>query len=214
MDIIMKQITAATALISALVASMATHADIEEISPEELTEAYIKDTTVIIRKQTADEVQNSQPAIIKVSPLQETFSEGETLSEQPAQSVIPEVSDNYLFERHEQELLNQSAYNFQAPVLDPHQNSREQALQSASAELQALTGETIDLNNPAFPTGIPDAIVPPIGTALSSSSGEFVISIPNNNAYPSRSYQTPNGEYQIDITPDRIDFRLSIPQQQ
>lgn len=202
-----------TALFALLLLSPAfVLADIQEIPPEEMTEAYIKDTTVIVRKQEQAKSTGNDKTTIRVTPLEQGFSEGESLSQQTPANGPVDTPDDYLSEHHETVLLQQSDYQFTAPGLDPLQLSREQALRSASGELQALNGETIDLNNPQFPSSIPSSINPPMGTDLSSTPGQFVISIPNNNNYANRSYTTPNGEYQIDITSDRIDFRLNIPQ--
>ena len=194
--------------------SISVNADIREIPSEELTESYIENTTVIVRKQEKAETANEAKRVIKVSPLEDDFSEGEDLATRTKQPLdtLP-ANDEYLGERQSNALANQAIYNFQSPTLDPLQASRNEALQAASIELQALTGETIDLANPTFPTQIPESIVPPIGTGISSSPGSFVFSIPNSNGYPSDNFSTPGGEYQINITPDTIDFQLNVPQQ-
>lgn len=208
----MKQTLALSALLGVALSPSA-WADIREIPSEELTDSYIENTTVIIRKREAAQPSGDQKRVIKVSPLEDDFSEGEQLATQTQEPLdsLP-ISDEYLGERLNNELANQAIYNFQSPALDPLQASRNEALQAASIELQALTGESIDLNNPAFPSLIPESIVPPIGAGISSSPGSFVFSIPNSNGYPSDSFSTPGGEYQINITPDRIDFQLNAPQ--
>lgn len=197
-----------------LLVSHITLAEIKEIPPEEMTEAYIRDTTVIVRQQEISTDEEIKPSVIRVSPLEEGFSEGKDLARTQTELDRPNnrPDSQYLSEHHETELLNQQAYAFRAPSADPLQQSRSEALASASVELEKLTGQKIDLNNPQFPTGIPTSITPPTGTTLSSAPGQFVISIPNNSNYPSRNYRTPGGEYEINITPDTIDLRLTPPQ--
>ncbi|WP_420590858.1 hypothetical protein [Bacterioplanoides sp.] len=194
-----------------LFASTFTVAEIREIPPEEMTEAYIRDTTVIVRKQKpTDEQSNEANAVIRVSPLEQDFSEGEaTASTTQNNEYSPLPEQQYLGEHHTMELLNQVAYSFRAPQADENKEVRDNALRAA---LNLQPGEAIDYDNLRFPSQIPDGVIPPLGTDVSTSPSQFVLSIPNTGNYTPKNYVTPGGEYQIDITPDRINFTINAPQ--
>lgn len=194
-----------------LLLNLTATAEIREIPPEEMTEAYIRDTTVIVRKQQPDPEHNNKiNAVIRVSPLEDDFSEGETTaSATSANEYTPVAEQQYLGEHHSMELLNQVAYSFRAPLADENKEVRDNALRAA---LNLQPGEEIDYNNLRFPNQIPDGTIPPLGTGVNTSPSQFVLSIPNNGNYTPRNYATPGGEYQIDITPDRINFTLNAPQ--
>ena len=191
-------------------ASGITSAEIKEIPPEEMTEAYIKDTTVIVRKQKPVEEGSDKTSVIKVSPLEQEFSEGTALQQQnPASSANLPQESLYLTEQRETELLNQQMYAIQGPGADPLKQVRDEALRTA---LNLQPGEEIDYDNLSFPSSIPSNVIPPIGTDVATSPDHFVISIPNNGNYNTNNYVTPGGEYEINITPDEITFRLNTPQ--
>ena len=196
---------------SSLPLSLCAVAEIREIPPEEMTEAYIRDTTVIVRKQQPSQGHNDKSnAVIRVSPIDQDYSEGEaTASSASNTEYAVQPEHQYLGEHHTMELLNQVAYSFRAPEADENKEARDDALRAA---LNLQPGETIDYDSLRFPSQIPDGVIPPLGTDVSTSPSQFVLSIPNTNNYTPKNYVTPGGEYQIDITPDSISFTINTPQ--
>ncbi len=190
--------------------SITTQAEITEIPTEEMTEAYIKDTTVIVRHQAAtQEGENLQgDASLRVSPLAEPYSETDQLN---GNTEIPiQITDQYLSEQRNNALLSQSSYDFRTPALDPQQALREEYLRDA---LGLEPGTPIDYSNLQFPTNITPDITPPAGLGYNIAPGQFAISIPNSDNINAQTQQTPGGEYRIDVTPSEIIFTINLPQQ-
>ena len=75
----MPYVTAKKLLLLPFLAMPFANAEIVEIPAEEMTESYIKDTTVIIRKQAPSEISKTR-SVIRVSPIEDDFSEGEAAS--------------------------------------------------------------------------------------------------------------------------------------
>lgn len=187
-------------------------ADIREIPAAEMTEAYIRDSTVIIPQQKTTPEREKKSLNVRVSPADEAYREGESL--RPATeslSTTGNPADDNLAERNSAALDSLQTYDFSPPLLDPAQAGRDAILR----ELLALDPATpIDYSSLQFPTTVSTDIPPPAGTSYDITPGQFSISIPNSNNYPSDSYVTPGGEYQVDVTPSDITFTISLPQNQ
>ena len=185
-------------------------AEIREIPAEEMTEAYISDTTVIVRKKQPQEDSSEQKTktSVRVSPSQEAYREGENTAAEHNQSEILMTGDNRA-ERTATELSSQQAYDFSVPDLDPQQAARDAYLRDI---LGLEAGTPIDYSNLQFPTSISTDITPPAGVGYDIAPGQFAISIPNAGNYPERRYATPGGEYQVDVTPSEIIFIINLPQ--
>lgn len=180
-----------------------TLAEIREIPAEEMTEAYIKDTTVIVRKKKTEE--NGTGTEVKVKPLADQFSEGESLNANRSDSGG--AADNYQAEMINNDLAIRNSTGYDAT--DPLQAQREAYLRQV---LGLDPGAPIDYNKLAFPTNVSTDITPPAGIGSVITPGQFSISIPNNGNYQSQNIQTPGGEYQVNITPSNITFTLNLPQ--
>ncbi|MCD8524114.1 MAG: hypothetical protein LRY66_12825 [Saccharospirillaceae bacterium] len=193
-----------------ILTSITTQAEITEIPAEEMTEAYIRDTTVIVRKQPAGQPakDHQSDASLRVSPLDQPYDESADLkggSEVPAQ-----IMDAYLAEQRNNALLNQNAFEFRSPSLDPQQALRDEYLRDV---LGLEPGAPIDYSNLQFPTNITPDITPPAGIGHTIAPGQFAISIPNSDNINAQTHQTPGGEYRIDVTPSEIIFTINLPQQ-
>ncbi len=182
-------------------------ADIEEIPAEELTEEYIRDTTIIVPRaqpQPARQLVNLQ-----VSPAQPGYTAAQTARESAAieQGVIlpPDMS-----EQTQQQLLTTLSQQFDNPALNPNIGLSEQYLRDV---LNLQAGEPINLNELRFPTDLTPNQPLTGGLGYMITPGQLTISIPNNNQYPERSYATPGGEYQVNVTDQRIEFTLDVGSQ-
>lgn len=202
-----------TALSMAVVLTV--HADITEIPPEEMTEAYIRDTTVIVPRQKTSEPQD--PIHVKISPMErsELDSFDDPNQETQRRPDLTPLSDAYLSEQRERTLQQQQS-NVDMKVYDPMQIEREHNLNKIWKEFNIQGDIPKDYGNLTFPTTIGPADMNkiPDGTSYNIGSHEFSISIPNVNGtkVPENPIITPNGEYQINITEDKIQFIMNLPQ--
>lgn len=190
------------------------NAEIEEISAEEMTETHIRDTTVIIRKQATEE---SQTAInVKVTPNDghELDSIDDPNQKSQSRPDLTPLSDAYLSEQRERSLIQkQQQSNFDMKPYDPSQIERERNLDRIWKEFNIQGDIPKDYGNLTFPTNIdPSGSSIPPGTDYSIGKHDFSISIPNSNQYQPNTHRTPNGEYQINITEDKIQFIMNLPQ--
>ncbi|GGY54087.1 hypothetical protein GCM10011297_28680 [Bacterioplanes sanyensis] len=187
--------------------SPCSQADIEEIPAEELTEAYIRDTTIIVPH--AQPQSAKQPVNLKVSPAQPGYKAAQTARDSAAikQGVIlpPDMS-----EQTQQQLLTTLSQQFDNPALNPNLGLSEQYLRNA---LNLQGGEPINLNELRFPTNLTPNQPLTGGLGYMITPSQLTISIPNSNQYPERSYTTPGGEYQVNVTDQRIEFTLDIGSQ-
>ncbi len=188
------------------------NAEIEEISAEEMTETHIRDTTVILRKQPTEE---SQTAInVKVTPNDgsELDSIGDPNQEAQQRPDLIPLSDSYLSEQRERSLIQQQS-NANLKPYDASQIERERNLERIWKEFNIQGDIPKDYGNLTFPSNIdPSGSNIPAGTDYSIGKHNFSISIPNTNSYQPNTHRTPNGEYQINITEDKIQFIMNLPQ--
>lgn len=180
-------------------------AEVREIPPEEMTETYIKDTTVIIQRRKPAE-ENTSKQTIRVDELDQPYSEGEQTS--AALDSLPQT-DNYQSEINNAELNAQAAYEFTSRSIDPSQAQREENLRSV---MGLAPGTPIDYNNLSFPTDTAIGTIP-VGISTEINPGQFEIVIPNTGNYAPQTHTTPNGEYQVNVTQDDITFRINLPNQ-
>ncbi len=182
------------------------NADIQEISAEEMTEAHIRDTTVLIRKQATEEPQGAINVKITPNKGNELDSIVDPNQETQQRPDLTPLSDTYLSEQRERSLQQQQSGVNMKPY-DPSQIEREHNLNKIWKEFNLQGDIPTDYGNLTFPTYVDI----PAGTDLSIGSHEFSISIPNTNKYQPSTQQTPNGEYQINITDDNIKFIINLP---
>lgn len=194
--------------VSGLFFNHAATADIKEISPEEMTESYIRDTTVIVPR--AEPNQGGVKADIVISEIEAQPTTADTPQNKAgARPDLAPVSDNYLAEQwnRSQAVQNQPQYN--QPLLDPSQAQRDEYLRTI---LGLEAGTPIDYSQLQFPTSVAP-VTPPPGVAYDMKPGSFTISIPNTNNYAETSHQPVNGNYKVDVTPSDIIFTINLPQQ-
>ena len=193
-----------------VLSSLNAQAEITEIPAEEMTEAYIRDTTVIVRRQPAGQSAENNPgdASLRVSPLDQPYNESASLK--GGTKIPTQITDQYLSEQRDNALLNQDIYEFHTPTLDPQQAQREDYLRDV---LGIEPGTPIDYSNLQFPTNITPDVTPPAGLGYTIAPGQFAISIPNSDNINAQTHQTPGGEYRVDVTPSEIIFTINLPQQ-
>lgn len=185
-------------------------ADIKEIPPEEMTEAYIRDTTVVVPQQPKSSSANN--VTVKVTPL-ENIPGNDNIGPGDDRSARPDLTpaaEQYLSEQRDRQLQQQQQPGFTQPQpTDANIAAREAYLRDL---LGLKAGQPIDYNNLKFP--VPSTL-PPVPTGLTGyelKADQFSISIPNTNNHPALTQQTPGGEMKIDVTPSDIIFTINLPQ--
>lgn len=209
-------------LIGTAITSFSAMADIRqsanELNAEEMTSAYIRDTTVILRQQpiATEPMVNSndeaapQTVQVRVARLDDLYSDMDNIDHSALTQSLAALDDNVLqalMERREQQLRQQeSAYD--NGLLDPNLAQSEAYLRQV---LNIPANQPIDYSNLGFPADLP-IIVPPSGIEYTNTTRQFTLAIPNNG-YAEQAFQTPGGEYQVNITPDQIQFTINLPGQ-
>lgn len=195
---------------SLMLLSSISYAGIREIPPEEMTEAYIRDTTVIVpRQQTGQEQSGHSIQIKPLDTLPATSGTAAPGDDSSARPDLTPLSDQYLSEQRNQSLQQQLNPQYQQPPFDPYQAQRDEYLR---AILGLESGVPIDYSQLQFPTSAVPDIPPPAGIGHTIAPGQFSISIPNSSNYAPVTHQTPGGEYQVEVTPSDIIFTINLPQ--
>lgn len=203
----MYNFTIKTLLLLPLLATPLAYAEIVEIPAEEMTESYIKDTTIIVRKQAPSEISQTR-SVIRVSPIKDDFSEGNSTSDSTA--LVREAYEKMPFDMTTQtqyQFDTASSYNIESPAYDGDRHANDDRLR----EILGLdASEPIDYSNLQFPVG-----AAPIGTSvpnnLDISGQQFQIIIPNSSNYRPEAYTTTNGEIGVSVTPEQIILQVNAP---
>jgi hypothetical protein len=188
-------------------------AEISSLSSEELTDTYIKDTTVIVRQQKPENKSPSVPVKLKVTPIEEATQ----LLPQDQTHTVSAIS-------HElstyDDLNNLRALdNNLAPQL-PFATTEFLKAPASAAVLDQVrqaygisAGETVDLTSLPFLTNLtptnPGDI--PVGSSYQSTASSFTIRIPNLGNFNSQQIASPNGEIGVNVTPSHIEYTLNLP---
>jgi hypothetical protein len=204
----MPYVTAKKLLLLPLLAMPFANAEIVEIPAEEMTESYIKDTTVIIRKQAPSEISKTR-SVIRVSPIEDDFSEGEAASDgTEVQRAAYEQMPFDMTAQTQYQFESASSYAIESPAYDCDRHANDDRLRQI---LGLEAGEPIDYSNLQFPTTpiAPDGTILPNNANITGS--QFQIVIPNSNNYGSDAYSSANGELGVTITPEQITFQVNAP---
>jgi hypothetical protein len=189
-------------------------AEISTLSPEELTDTYIKDTTVIVRQRKEQDVTSSLPVRLKVTPLEQ------------ATQVLPE-DQNHSISAISHELSTYDGLNNQSAL----ENNLTPQLPIATAQFlrEPLSEELLDSVRQAYGIGETEDIdistlpfltnlIPsnpgdiPIGTSYQFTENSFSITIPNIGNFNSQQITSPNGEIGVNVNPSTIEYILNLPE--
>lgn len=211
-----------TLLLSSMILSYHASADIRqsanELNVDEMTSAYIRDTTVILRQQqptdsdhkTSAHEQTAQTLQVRVARLDDLYQDTDSIDFNVLTKSLSALDDQVLqgmVERREQQLRQQQSVYGMEP-LDPNLAQSEAYLRQV---LNIPANQPIDYTNLGFPADLP-ILVPPTGIEYTNSARQFTLAIPNNG-HSEQAFQTPGGEYQVNITPDQIQFTIRLPGQ-
>jgi|GEM_PF-7115263 len=119
------------------------------------------------------------------------------------------AADDYISDTRSNRLNADQNYAYSAGAYDSQQQRRDEYIRHA---LHLETGAAIDYNNLRFPpTATPDNTMQ-AGTSYNIAPMKFSLSIPSNGNDTPESYVTPDGEYQVEVTDDKLTFTINLPQ--
>lgn len=205
------------ALVYASTLSGTANAEISSLTTEELTDTYIRDTTVIVQK--SEPSQQQEPAIpvtLKVTPLEKG---AQLLPDDPTHtisSISPELT-SYTDELNQIEL--------DSSLLLPPPNSTtefirpgpsDEGLAAVRAAYGIADDEPIDLTSFTFDNNVVGTALSganlPNGTGVTANGQSFTISIPNTGNFRQQTITSPNGEIGVRVTPGQIQYTINLPQ--
>ncbi|MFT4907302.1 MAG: hypothetical protein ACI978_001380 [Oleispira sp.] len=187
--------------------------EISSLSSEELTDTYIKDTTIIVRQQKTQEVSSSIPVKLKVTPLEQ------------ATQVLPEDQSGSLASVSHELSTYDDLNNFRAldnnlalqlPIATTEflkAPLSESVLNDVRQAYGIEPGERFNLEALSFLTNLAPARKEdiPVGSSYITTENSFTIKIPNIGNFNSQQISSPNGEIGVNITPDNIEYTLNLP---
>ena len=196
-------------------ASSLASTEISTLTSEELTDTYIKDTTVIVQQEKTEESDaESIPVTLTVTPLEKG---AQVLPQDPTHSVssISNELDTFT-DLNNQVAIDQSLLQpvpdattkFLRPPID------QDILDAVAREYGLPAGQPIDLASlPFLENLMPTTPINPetqIGYKTEASS--FTIQIPNTGNYNTQQISSPNGEVSVNVNSQFIEYTLNIPQ--
>ncbi len=187
--------------------------EISSLSSEELTDTYIKDTTIIVRQQKTQEVSSSIPVKLKVTPLEQ------------ATQVLPEDQSGSLASVSHELSTYDDLNNFRAldnnlalqlPIATTEflkAPPSESVLNDVRQAYGIEPGERFNLEALSFLTNLAPSRKEdiPVGSSYITTENSFTIKIPNIGNFNSQQISSPNGEIGVNITPDNIEYTLNLP---
>lgn len=197
--------TTSLALLAALTACNLTHAEIVEIPPEEMTEEYIRDTTILVPGKTTQTKDNKKLMVVRVSPIEDDYQDADAL---PNDLALISLSDELTYEdqtTQQQFILNSQTAQVPDGSFDPNRAANEDFLRRI---LGLADGAPIDYDNLQF---VGNGLTSANGSNLLVSPNQFQLIIQNSGQYPTESFTTPNGEIGIEITPNNINIQVNLP---
>ncbi len=196
-----------------VLASTAAWSEISTLTASELTDTYIKDTTVIVRPEQAPKESVDKVRVkLKVSPLEETAKISPHDEEMDLAAMSPEL--NSYTELNEQAALSRNLQTLPLVSTDfLTAPPSEEALTLIRNRFELPAGEPVDLTslifdvelNPYF--GNPN----PGDATISNTDRSFTIKIPNTGNFNSQNIASPNGEIGVNVTPSHIEYTLNLP---
>lgn len=187
--------------------------EISTLTASELTDTYIKDTTVIVRpEQVNQDVTEKVRVKLKVSPIEETIQIRPSDDERHL-SAISEELNSYTELSQQAEL----SANLQLLTAIPTSNflappPSEEAINKIRAAYGIDHDEPIDLTNLSFiDNQIPTDLNYREHGTYSTTPNSFTITIPNTGNFNSQNIASPNGEIGVNVTPSHIEYTLNLP---
>lgn len=201
-------------LLLALTFSSVSWGEISSLTSEELTDTYIKDTTVIVRQPKKEIPKVKIPVSLKVTPLEQATQ----VLPQDQVHTTPAISS----ELHTYDDLNNLRAldnNLQLPLPDSagaiikqpgsvellQQIQDKYGLDSLPTDLTKLGFNSNMANDINIQTNLPS------NTQFAADDRSMTFTIPNLGNFNSQQIQSPNGEIGVNVTPSHIQYMINLP---
>lgn len=198
---------------SLVFASNISWAEISSLSPEELTDTYIKDTTVIVR-QPEQQPKTTIPVKLKVTPLEQAaqvLPENNTATQSTISNDINTYNEinnlNALNNNLQPQIPATTSEFLKAPVSLP--------LLKQIQDLYGLDSVPTDLSSLGFNENMANDIAIqnrlPSNTAFAADDKTLQFTIPNLGNFNTQQIQSPNGEISVNVNPSQIQYIINLP---
>lgn len=197
-----------------LLASSFTWAEISSLTSEELTDTYIKDTTVIVRQPKQEASDAKIPVKLKVTPLEQAaqvLPQDQTHTVSSISNELSTYDDLNNFRALDNDLqvsLPSATTEF---LKAPNSLALLQQIQTAygldelPTDLSTLGFNTNMANDISIQSALPDQ------TGFAADSQSMTFTIPNSGNFNSQQIQSPNGEIAVNVTPTQIQYTINLP---
>lgn len=212
-------------------------AEITYLSSEELTDTYIKDTTVIVRQPKKQVPKVTIPVSLKITPSEK---QTQILPEDQMQST-PDINaglhsyDDFNNFRSLDNSFQLPLPNSTDPIIgEPTSAASLQNIQdgfgsadllktmqdqfNSDTQLQdrlGLDSVTKDISTLGFNGNLANNIdiqsQLPSGTQFSADDRSMTFTIPNLGNFNSQQIKSPNGEIGVNVTPSQIQYTINLP---
>ncbi|MBL4797753.1 MAG: hypothetical protein JKY50_10085 [Oleispira sp.] len=197
-----------------MLASTLSWSEISTLTASELTDTYIKDTTVIVRPTQAPKESVEKVRVnLKVSPIDEPTQIRPHDDERNLAAMSQEL--NSYTELNERAALST---NLQTSLpITSTQFLTPQPSNDVLNRIRAAYG--LDSSAPVDLTSLPflSNLTPTLGlenpgnATYSTSPDSFTIRIPNTGNFNTQNIASPNGEIGVNVTPSHIEYTLNLP---
>lgn len=210
----MKTITASILLANSLLVSSFASAEISSLTPEELTDTYIKDTTVIVRQKEQETPMQTIPVSLKVTPLEkaaQVLPEDQTHSVSSISNELRTYDDlNNLsnLDRNTQPQLPEASTEFlkSQPSLSVLKQIQDAyGLDKLPTDLTTLGFNQNMANDIAIQGNLPS------NTGFAADDKSMTFTIPNLGNFNTQQIQSPNGEISVNVNPNQIQYIINLP---
>jgi hypothetical protein len=188
---------------------------ISSLTSEELTDTYIKDTTVIVRQPKQAETSDKIPVKLKVTPLEQA---AQVLPEDQTHKIssisnelntYDDLSSLRALDNDIQIPLPATTTEFlKAPLNDDLITLFKQQLKVDIADPADLTGLKFNEN---LATNLNSSLPIDSLNSISANEQSFTLTIPNTGNFNSQQIQSPNGEIAVNVTPSQIQYTINLP---
>lgn len=201
-------------MIFACLFSFNTVAEISSLSAEELTDTYIKDTTVIVRQPKKEVPKINIPVNLKITPLEQ---QTQILPQDQMQTITttnPGIH-NYDDLNNFRALDNNLQVGLPSSTGQLIQEPKSAALLQQIQDKYGLDSLPTDLTTLGFNSNMANDISIqsqlPSGTQFSADDRSMTFSIPNLGNFNSQQIKSPNGEIGVNVTPSQIQYTINLP---
>lgn len=192
-------------LSTSLLFSVLTQAEITEIPAEELTDSYIRDTTIIVRQAETIPLAKKSKVQIKVSP--QPYSSAQNIEQENAS--LDSSTNNH--EASNVKAHSPDVYQFltqqQASTYDHQREKRERDIRK---HYNIPYNKPLDLNAINLPVSENGKYDLGSGNSYLIGNRSLEIRVPNSKGFNAQTIKTQDGTYDVQVTPTDVIFKFNL----